>query len=151
MEAQQCAREPTGTNGPTLNNNPTHRSGDKKHQHNSRNHYTNHDQPTPPPHKTAWGSVLNTKTCGGHSTGETPSNIPNLEAKPGSADGTATDGLWESRTPPQHTDGSGQRLHSLWPLLRLLNAISADVTLRSAFTGQTERPGSPRGCTPDVQ
>ena len=49
------------------------------------------------------GTVLNTKSCGGHSTGETPSNIPNLEAKPGSADGTATDRLWESRTPPQHT------------------------------------------------
>ena len=49
--------------------------------------------------------MLNTKSCGGHSTGETPSNIPNLEAKPGSADGTATDRLWESRTPPQHTDG----------------------------------------------
>ena len=59
------------------------------------------------PHHTqtskAGGTVLNTKSCGGHSTGETPSNIPNLEAKPGSADGTATDRLWESRTPPQHT------------------------------------------------
>ena len=47
--------------------------------------------------------MLNTKSCGGHSTGETPSTIPNLEAKPGSANGTATDRLWESRTPPQHT------------------------------------------------
>ena len=49
------------------------------------------------------GGRLNNKTCGGHSTGETPSTIPNLEAKPGSANGTATDRLWESRTPPQHT------------------------------------------------
>ena len=42
------------------------------------------------------------KVCGGHSTGETPSNIPNLEAKPGNANGTAIDRSWESRTPPQH-------------------------------------------------
>ena len=55
------------------------------------------------------GTVLNTKSCGGHSTGETPSNIPNLEAKPGSADGTATDRLWESRTPPQHTPTGAAR------------------------------------------
>ena len=49
------------------------------------------------------GDSVEHQSCGGHSTGETPSNIPNLEAKPGSADGTATDRLWESRTPPQHT------------------------------------------------
>ena len=46
-----------------------------------------------------------TQSCGGHSTGETPSNIPNLEAKPGRANGTAPQGVWESRKPPQHTTG----------------------------------------------
>ena len=46
-----------------------------------------------------------TQSCGGHSTGETPSNIPNLEAKPGRANGTAPQGVWESRKPPQHTRG----------------------------------------------
>ena len=46
MEAQQCAREPTGTNGPTLNNtHPPKRGACTGH---ARNHYTNHDQPTPP-------------------------------------------------------------------------------------------------------
>ena len=60
---------------------------------------------TPP--ITLAGSVLNTNSCGGHSTGETPSTIPNLEAKPGSANGTATDRLWESRTPPQHNKTRG--------------------------------------------
>ena len=50
---------------------------------------------------------MNTNSCGGHSTGETPSTIPNLEAKPGSANGTATDRLWESRTPPQHNKTRG--------------------------------------------
>ena len=46
-----------------------------------------------------------TQSCGGHSTGETPSNIPNLEAKPGRANGTAPQGVRESRKPPQHTRG----------------------------------------------
>lgn len=38
-----------------------------------------------------------------NSVGETPGPIPNPEAKPYSANGTATDRMWESRTPPQHT------------------------------------------------
>ena len=79
----------------------------------SRNHYTNHDQPTPhPATRRANKGGRTTQSCGGHSTGETPSNIPNLEAKPGSANGTATARLWESRTPPQHTlerDGARKR------------------------------------------
>src|SRR4051794_837002 len=37
---------------------------------------------------------------GGHSGGETPGLIPNPEAKPSSADGTAPGRVWESRTPP---------------------------------------------------
>src|SRR2546430_11562834 len=37
---------------------------------------------------------------GGHSEGETPGHIPNPEAKPSSADGTAPARVWESRTPP---------------------------------------------------
>ena len=100
VEAPRGAREPTGTNGPTLNKHPKHvMRGETKQATHATNHYAHHDQPTP--HHQV-GSVLNTKSCGGHSTGETPSTIPNLEAKPGSANGTATDRLWESRTPPQH-------------------------------------------------
>ena len=75
-----------------------------------RNHYANHDQPTPHTNTHARARALvacgigkvGHKVCGGHSTGETPSNIPNLEAKPGNANGTAIDRSWESRTPPQH-------------------------------------------------
>ena len=37
---------------------------------------------------------------GGHSEGETPGPIPNPEAKPLSADGTARETVWESRSPP---------------------------------------------------
>ena len=106
MEAPRGAREPTGTNGPTLNKHPKHvMRGETIQATHAANHYAHHDQPTP--HHQMVGSVLNTKSCGGHSTGETPSTIPNLEAKPGSANGTATDRLWESRTPPQHNKTRG--------------------------------------------
>ena len=37
---------------------------------------------------------------GGHSGQETPGPIPNPEVKPASANGTAPDRMWESRTPP---------------------------------------------------
>ena len=40
------------------------------------------------------------KSYGGHGERETPGPIPNPEVKPFSADGTATERLWESRTPP---------------------------------------------------
>ena len=37
---------------------------------------------------------------GGFGEGETPGPIPNPEVKPFSADGTAWETVWESRTPP---------------------------------------------------
>ena len=40
------------------------------------------------------------KSYGGHSEREIPGPIPNPEVKPFSADGTAVERLWESRTPP---------------------------------------------------
>ena len=43
------------------------------------------------------------QSYGGHSERETPGPIPNPEVKPFSADGTATERLWESRTPPDNT------------------------------------------------
>ena len=138
VEAPRGAREPTGTNGPTLNNNPHQRVRVQQEQRtiNCRNHYTNHDQPTPPTthnvdtNKTRGDSVEH-QSCGGHSTGETPSNIPNLEAKPGSADGTATDRLWESRTPPQHNQTregliqTGEALTVLYSAIRRLKGCQA--------------------------
>ena len=39
--------------------------------------------------------------------GKRPASIPNLEAKPASADGTAPGRVWESRTPPQHSSRGG--------------------------------------------
>src|SRR6478735_5499120 len=48
---------------------------------------------------------------GGHSEGETPGPIPNPEAKPFSADGTALVTVWESRTPPdKHSQRSPTRV-----------------------------------------
>src|SRR3989442_5640903 len=38
---------------------------------------------------------------GGYSGGETPGHIPNPEVKPSSADGTALETGWESRSPPR--------------------------------------------------
>ena len=37
---------------------------------------------------------------GGHSIGDTPGPIPNPEAKPNHADGTAPGRVWESKSPP---------------------------------------------------
>jgi hypothetical protein len=38
---------------------------------------------------------------GGNGEGETPVPIPNTEVKPFSADGTAREAVWESRSPPK--------------------------------------------------
>src|SRR3954453_8786915 len=48
-------------------------------------------------------TVFADQCFGGHSGGETPGLIPNPEAKPSSADGTAPGRVWESRTPPDST------------------------------------------------
>jgi hypothetical protein len=56
------------------------------------------------------------QSYGGHSGGETPGPIPNPEAKPSSADGTALDRVWESRTPP-NTILTMKGTHTVGPLL----------------------------------
>ncbi len=51
---------------------------------------------------------------GGHSGRETPGLIPNPEAKPASADGTALGRVWESRTPPNsNITGKGHPEHGV--------------------------------------
>ena len=44
--------------------------------------------------------IIVADNLGGHSGGVTPDPIPNSEVKPSSADGTARETVWESRTPP---------------------------------------------------
>src|SRR3954463_15515537 len=52
-----------------------------------------------------WGT--SSQCYGGHGERETPGLIPNPEAKPFSADGTARGTGWESRTPPDITSRNG--------------------------------------------
>src|SRR6478752_4646335 len=47
------------------------------------------------------------QSYGGHSDRETPGPIPNPEVKPASADGTAPERWWESRTPPNILSNRG--------------------------------------------
>ena len=47
------------------------------------------------------------QSYGGHSDRETPGPIPNPEVKPASADGTAPERWWESRTPPNILSSRG--------------------------------------------
>ena len=69
---------------------------------------------------------------------ETPGPIPNPEAKPSSADGTATEGSWESRTPPElhttptHTLSSARPAHphprGRTPVLSRFSRVRGAVT-----------------------
>jgi hypothetical protein len=54
-----------------------------------------------------WGWGTSSQCYGGHGERETPGHIPNPEAKPFSADGTALGTGWESRTPPDIFSRSG--------------------------------------------
>ena len=54
---------------------------------------------------------------GGHGERETPGLIPNPEAKPFSADGTARGTGWESRTPPDITPRNGVTASAVTPFL----------------------------------
>ena len=67
------------TNPPPNTNTPTGDTGTRSQQNNGSQRY------------------------GGHSGRETPGPIPNPEVKPASANGTAPDRMWESRTPPNIT------------------------------------------------
>ena len=54
----------------------------------------------PQHHPITHEGIASTSCGGGHSCRETPGPIPNPEAKPAHADGTAPARVWESRTPP---------------------------------------------------
>jgi hypothetical protein len=73
----------------------------------------NLNQQTPPQNTGPKGLTTRTQQnngsprYGGHSGRETPGPIPNPEVKPASANGTAPDRMWESRTPPNNYDTRG--------------------------------------------
>ena len=121
MEAPRGAREPTGTNGPTLTNTST------------TNVYTVWltdiqgcssplcgSQPTQPHTLGDLSEYWLNHLVVVIAAGKRPASIPNLEAKPASADGTAPGRVWESRTPPQHSIqrvGPGTRSFQAPPVL----------------------------------
>src|SRR3982750_2572757 len=91
---------------------------------------THHPAP-PPPGARAW---TGSQCYGGHGGRETPGHIPNPEAKPLSADGTAPETGWESRTPPDKPSTKGPQPPGRGPFV--MSGRSGD---RSAQT----RPGEP--------
>jgi hypothetical protein len=112
-------------------NNRNHHRQHRQHRHHDSCHHnsiqhschscnhrlttTNTTRTTPPPHPLHGASQGDNgppgrtldghgkQSYGGHSVGETPGPIPNPEAKTHSADGTAPERVWESRTPPDNT------------------------------------------------
>ena len=74
---------------------------------------------------------------GGHSGRETPGPIPNPEVKPASANGTAPDRMWESRTPPNiFFTGATSR----WPLCAFLGAFLGYLLVHFPGQGAAGRP-----------
>ena len=75
--------------------------------------------------------------------GKRPAPIPNLEAKPASADGTAPGRVWESRTPPQQPSQMVGPLEHLVPT----GPTTLRIPTRKATGGQPARPVKrPQGC-----
>src|ERR1700761_3003996 len=68
----------------------------------------NHPHPHPRPIAGGREGKTGSQCYGGHSERETPGPIPNPEAKPLSADGTARATAWESRTSPDTTSSEGR-------------------------------------------
>ena len=101
VEAQQCV-ELTGTNRPrACHTTKQDKQPQDDYLSSARVHCTISQTTNIGiiPHTLGVGTT--TQECfGGHCARETPGPIPNPEAKPCSADGTAPEGVWESRTPP---------------------------------------------------
>ena len=75
-------------------------------------------QPTNPSQAMPWGFEEVERVTAAIAKRETPGPIPNPEVKPFSADGTATERLWESRTPPdKHLAGATSDLVAPAPFL----------------------------------
>src|SRR4051794_26308136 len=91
-----------------------------------------------------WG--LTVPQCyGGHGERETPGLIPNPEAKPFSADGTARGTGWESRTPPDTTPRNGVTATAVTPFLHS-RADSVRTEVRPPDQGTARR--RPRNARP---
>src|SRR3954447_536388 len=76
---------------------------------------------------------------GGFGEGETPGPIPNPKAKPFSADGTALETVWESRTPP---DLNQRKRHPNGVALSHVRGNSAELAGRGPVPRQPGASGS---------
>src|SRR5437660_9977420 len=76
---------------------------------------------------------------GGHGERETPGLIPNPEAKPLSADGTALETGWESRTPPDNHSQEGPQPPGRGP-----SCIPAPTPTGFSAMNRANHPGSRR-------
>src|SRR5262245_33749200 len=93
----------------------THHTKNPRQQTGQRVHHPESEPTNPPEHPHHHTNHINvargvpaeqqhngSTSYGGHSGRETPGPIPNPEVKPASANGTAPDRMWESRTPPNN-------------------------------------------------
>jgi hypothetical protein len=111
------------------------------------------------------GICRRARSFGGYGGGVTPVTISNTEVKPSCADGTAGETLWESRTPPEHTDPFRRKAGGVLGLYGLLRArihavrdenasravgrldAGRPLLVTSESVKRTEAPG-PRGSRP---
>src|SRR3954464_6896273 len=73
------------------------------------------------------------QSYGGHGERETPGHIPNPEAKPLSADGTAPETGWESRTPPDKLPERGSEPRALTPVRRCVRPLFGRASSARTF------------------
>src|SRR3954447_18336112 len=85
----------------------THTPHKTNHLRQKRVHHPESEPTNPPTGLTRSQQNNGSQRYGGHSGRETPGPIPNPEVKPASANGTAPDRMWESRTPPNNTSAMG--------------------------------------------
>src|SRR3954452_19990560 len=104
------------------------------------------NDPPPPPRPAPRGPGRGggrSQCYGGPGERETPGNIPNPEAKPLSADGTAPATGWESRTPPDNHSRRGPEPHAPAPVF-VAPAPVGDFRVRPSPTRYHDVMTSPR-------
>jgi hypothetical protein len=80
------------------------------------------------------------KLFGGYSEGDTPVPIPNTEVKPFSADGTARETAWESRTPPRSNGRALRESEGLFAFI--IPETKLTVLFKLYYLAKT--PGTPK-------